>query len=162
MVNLPFSGTPPVAPGFWQEFDTWIHICLESLGYKLQGAPMVSVIGARGESMCSIPWRLRAKSPFLSTPLVTVEFWRRIDKWTHTFSEGPGCGLQDAPMIGAIQACGHSICSIRWRLRTKSPHFDGLVHVLFTRFRIFSMVNRICLESFVHVVFENTIKSEIR
>ena len=71
------------------------------------------------------------------------------------------CQLQDAPMISAIGARGESICSTQLRLRAKSPHFDGLVHVLLTGLRI-STANRICPESPFHVVFENTIKSKIR
>jgi len=68
MVNSPFSGTPPATPGFWQEFDRWTHKWSESLGCKLQGAPMISVIRARGGSICSIRWRLKANRRFWAPP----------------------------------------------------------------------------------------------
>jgi len=122
---------------------------------------MISAIGARGESICSTQSRLRAKSPCLRTPPGIPEFWREIGMCTHACSESPDFKLQDAPMISAIGARGESVCSTQSRSRAKSPHFDGLIHVLLTGLRI-STANRICPESPFHVVFENTIKSKIR
>jgi len=86
--------------------------------------------------------------------------WREIGMWTHACSQSPDCELQDAPMISAIGARGESIYSTQSRVRAKSPHFDGLVHVLWTGLRICT-ANRIRPESPFHVVFENTIKSRI-
>jgi len=86
--------------------------------------------------------------------------WRKIGMLTHACSESPDCKLQDAPMISAIGARGQSIWSTQSRLRAKSPHFDGLVHVLLTGLRI-STANRMCPKNPFHIVFENTIKSKI-
>jgi len=103
---------------------------------------------SRGESICSIRWRLRVKSP----PPGIQEFWREINMWTHAYSENSGYELQDAPMLNAIGAREESICSIRSRLRAKSPHFDRLDHAPLTGLRI-SMASRISPEIPFHVVF---------
>jgi len=147
--------------GLWRKIGMWTHACSESPDCELQDAPIISAIGARGESIWSTQSRSRAKSPCLRTPPGILEFLREIGLWTHACSESPDCELQDAPIISAIGARGESKCSTQSRLRAKSPHFDGVVHVLFTGLRN-SMANRICTESPFHVVFENTITSKIR
>jgi len=121
---------------------------------------MISAIRGCGGSICPIRSRLRVKTPFFGSPPVKPGFWRELYLWTHMCSEGPGCELQDAPMISAIGACGGSICPIQCCLRVKTPHFDGLVRAPLTRPRI-SMATHICLESPLYPVSENTIKSKI-
>ena len=77
------------------------------------------------ESICSTQSRLRAKSPCLRTPPGIPGFWRELNLWTHVCSESPDCELQDTPMIGAIGACGGSICTIQCCLRVKTPFFGS-------------------------------------
>ena len=158
---MPFSGSPPVTPGFWWELNLWTHMCSESPGCELQDAQMISAIGAHGGSLCSIQSRSRIKTPFPGSPPVTPGFWRESNLWTHMCSESPGRELQDAPLISSIGACGGRICPIQCCLRDKTPHFDGLVRAPLTGPSI-SMATHTCLESPLCPVSENTIKSRIR
>jgi len=86
---------------------------------------MISAIGVCGGSICPIQCCFTVKTTFFGSPPVTPDFWRELNLRTHMCSESPGCELQDAPMISAIEAHRGSLCSIQLRLRIKTPFFDS-------------------------------------
>ena len=73
----------------WREIGMWTHACSQSPDCELQDAPMISAIGARGESICSTQSRLRAKSPYFDGLVHVLLTGLRISKANRTCPESP-------------------------------------------------------------------------